>query len=74
MRKLTILSTEEHRIDKIIIRAWGTYDWNKIEILKHFNPTLDLLWLVPGTSILIPNDREMAEVRNYRGFYDLVRN
>lgn len=74
MRRLEVLNTEEYRIDKIIIRAWGDYDWRKIEVLQYFNPKLDLLCLVPGTYILIPNDEEMAEVRNYKSYYSLVRN
>jgi len=74
MRQLVVLAEEENRIDRFIIRAWGIYDWNKIQVLKHFNPSLDLLLFKAGLPILVPNDREMTEVRNYRGFYSLVRN
>ena len=73
MRRLEILNTEENRIDKILIRAYGNYDWARIAVLKHFNPTLDLLWLIPGTLIMIPNEAEIAEIRNYRAYYTLIR-
>jgi hypothetical protein len=74
MFRLEIKAEEEHRIDRILIRAFGRYDWTKIEVLQYFNPTLDILWLVPGTYILIPNEEEMREVRNYKSYYSLVRN
>lgn len=74
MKLLVIDANEEYRIDRLIIRAYGVYNWNKIAILKHFNPTLDFLLLTAGTPILIPNDEEIASIRNYKGFYSLVRN
>jgi len=74
MRLYKVLPEEENRIDRFIIRAWGIYDWTKIQVLRHFNPSLDLLLFKAGESILVPDDKEMTEVRNYKGFYSLVRN
>jgi len=74
MQRLEVLNEEEHRLDKIIIRAYGTYSWSKVAVIKFFNPTLDLLWVLPGMKILIPNEQEIKDMGNFRAFYDLVRN
>ena len=74
MRRLVITAAEENRIDRFIIRAYGTYSWNKIHILMYFNPTLSLLFFKAGMAVMVPDDREIKEITNYRGFYSLVRN
>lgn len=72
MRVAIVETQEEYRMDKVIIRIWGTYSERYKRILIYFNPRLDVLDLRVGTKLLIPSESDIRRIKKFRGYYDLV--
>ncbi len=64
---------EEHRLDKLLINHTGSYSEVKKQQFLYFNPRLDILNLISGTKVWIPETQDIREITRYRGYFCLVR-
>ncbi len=64
---------EEHRLDKLLIHHLGSYSEIKKQQFLYFNPRLDILNLLAGTKVWVPENQDIKEIVRYRGYYCLVR-
>jgi len=73
MRIEEIRPEEEHRLDLLLIRTMSNYSWYYRTIFLYYNPHLDILNMVAGTYVWIPESEDMSAVRDFRGNYSLVK-
>ena len=73
MKRVKIMSSEEFRLDRFIVRRYGYYSYIFFEAIINWNPTVDFSNLISGTVLKVPSMAEITQSGNSRGKYKLFK-
>lgn len=73
MKRIRVLPDEEFRVDRFIIRNFGSYQENFFKALLYYNPLIDFVNFLSGVTIKVPNNEEIVAYQTYSGKYSLYK-